>query len=283
MKSLHNSVVAIANQKGGVGKTTTTVNLAQAFTIKLPGSRVAVIDFDPQGNSTQASGITLETVRASVSDLIRDRSFPDTGAIYKGASFDLIPATPVLAQVEREMVGMTNSELRLAQRIKKLRTLYSIIIIDTPPSFGPLMNSALNAADGIIIPVDSNVFALHGIRTLLAEIEEIRSGTNPNLKLLGFLITLSDSTRITAEVSENLKNQFGNLVFKTPIRKSVKLREAPALGRTIFHHAPTSSGAEDYLNLAGEILERIKEEKTATNVYPISPMETNAAQGVSHE
>jgi chromosome partitioning protein len=263
MNSHSGHIIAVANQKGGVGKTTTVVNLAQG--LALLDQSILALDFDPQANLTQGLGVKLESIQMSVVDLIRKRELPEHAAIYKGSQIDIIPATPALSQVEREMVGLTNSELRLAHRLRKLRHQYSVILIDTAPTFGPLMNSALNAADSIIVPVDSNLYALQGIKSLLGEIDEIKAGTNPNVEILGYLLTLFDSTRITGEVYEGLIESFGNKVFETKVRRSVKLREAPALGRTIFHHAPGSSGSEDYLKLSREVLARLSP-KTAASV-----------------
>lgn len=253
MNSSKSKTFAIINQKGGVGKTTTAINLAQA--LALQNLKVLVIDLDPQGNATQGLGVKLETVTKSIADLIRDKSIETDEAIYQGPGLDLIPATPLLAPVEKEMVGMTNSELRLAQRVRNLPGHYDFVFIDTPPTFGPLMNSALNAADKLIVPIDSNYFALMGIKELLTEVEEVKL-TNPNLEIFGFLLTLADQTRVTAETTEALEEAFGRKLFEAKIRRCVKLREAPALGRTIFHHAPTSAAAEDYLHLASEVVER---------------------------
>jgi len=248
-------IIAIANQKGGVGKTTSAINLAQA--LALQDLKILLVDLDPQGNASQGVGIPLESIQASISDLIRDRNFQVEGAIYKGDGLDLIPATPLLSRVEREMASMTNSELRLSQRLQVLRSQYSLIVVDTPPTFGPLMNSALNAATQIIVPVDSSYFALMGIKELMAEVEEIQRGTNPRLSVLGYLLTLADPTNIANQTWDTLISNFGPAVFETKIRRSVKLKEAPALGKTIFHHAPDSGGAKDYLGLAHEVMVRL--------------------------
>jgi len=163
---MKSQIIAVTNQKGGVGKTTTTINLAQGLALR--GASVLVVDIDPQGNTSQGFGVTATVVGKSVSDLILDRDLPADAAIYSGDGIALIPATRRLSDVEREMVGMTNSELRLARKLKAIKDRYSVIILDVPPTFGPLMNSALNAADSLIIPVDSGFYAMNGIKDMLA-------------------------------------------------------------------------------------------------------------------
>ena len=274
-------IIAVTNQKGGVGKTTTTINLAQALALR--GASVLVVDTDPQGNTTQGFGVPLEAIGKSVSDLILNRELLAGAATYSGDGISLIPATRRLAEVEREMVGMTNSELRLARTLKAVREKYSVIILDVPPTFGPLMNSALNAADSLIIPVDSGFYAMNGIKDMLSEIEEIKVGTNPNLKIMGILLTLADHTRMTGDVFDELVASFGDKVFSTRIRRNVKLREAPALGKTIFHHAPSSTGSEDYLALADEVLGQLnlsQNEAAQLEQPQIEPVISMVAGGV---
>lgn len=270
-------IISVTNQKGGVGKTTTTINLAQALALR--GASVLVVDTDPQGNTTQGFGISQTSVAKSISDLILDRELPAEAAIYSGDGVSLIPATRRLAEVEREMVGMTNSELRLARKLSAIRDKFSIIILDVPPTFGPLMNSALNASDSLVIPVDSGFFGMTGIKDMLAEIEEIKLGTNPKLEILGLLLTLTDQTRLSAEVFDELVASFGEKVFTSKIRRNVKLKEAPALGKTIFHHAPNSAGAEDYLALAEEVESRIIQYAAAELVTSAHPTQMHLSAG----
>ena len=250
-------VIAVANQKGGVGKTTTAMNLACALAVA--GKRVLAIDSDPHGNLTQGLGLPLQNLVVSLRDLIVDRTLSTESAIISSAGngIDVIGANPLLAQAARWMVTQTNAELRLRQRIAGVRARYDFIVIDSCPGLGTLLNSTLNAADHLIIPVDPGFYGYMGIQELQNEIEEIRSGTNPGLQLLGLVLTLSERTVIARETYDALVSQFGERVFKTQIRRCVALRESPAVGQNVFRYAPRSNGAEDYSRLAIELMERL--------------------------
>jgi chromosome partitioning protein len=250
------TVIAVTNQKGGVGKTTTAVNLACALSVA--GKRVLAIDSDPHGNLTQGLGIPIQELTVTVRDLIMDRAVSTESAIIRNDNgVDVIGANPLLAQTARWMVTKTNAELRLRQRIVGLRESYDFVVIDSCPGLGTLLNSTLNAADRLIIPVDPGFYGYMGIQELQKEIEDIREGTNPDLSLLGVVMTLSERTVIARETFDALTAQFGERVFQTQIRRSVALRESPALGQSVFRYAPKSSGAEDYSRLAFEVLERL--------------------------
>jgi chromosome partitioning protein len=250
------SVIAVTNQKGGVGKTTTSINLACALAVA--GKRVLAIDSDPHGNLTQGLGLPIQDLIVTLRDLIMDRAVSTESAIIRNANgIDVIGANPLLAQTARWMVTKTNAELRLRQRIVGLRESYDFIVIDSCPGLGTLLNSTLNAADRLIIPVDPGFYGYMGIQELQKEIEDIREGTNPDLSLLGVVMTLSERTVIARETFDALIAQFGDQVFETQIRRSVALRESPALGQSVFRYAPKSHGAEDYSRLAFEVLERL--------------------------
>lgn len=255
---MKHQVIAVTNQKGGVGKTTTAVHFAHGLVLINPELRVLLIDLDPQGNATQGSGLKLDDVGLSIADLIRDRLLPTEKAIYSNGKIDLLPATPLLSKVEREMVGTTNSELRLARRLEALSGAYDVVVLDTPPTFGPLMNSALNAATKLIVPVDSSFYAMVGIKELLSEIEEIRVGINEELDVLGYLLTLSDHTRMSQEIFSALNESFGDLVFHSRIRRSVRLKEASAFGKTIFELHQQNAVAIDYMSFCREAIERLE-------------------------
>ena len=170
MHSSQSTILAVATQKGGTGKSTTAVNLAHAFA--LSGKKILVVDMDPQGNASNSLGFKTKDQGISIADLIWDKSVPVQSAINKRTGMDVIIANTNLARVERGMLTMVNSELRLAQRLREVRSAYDYIIIDSTPSYGPLLNSVLNVADQLVVPVDSNYFALMGIQKLLGEVEE---------------------------------------------------------------------------------------------------------------
>ena len=251
------TIIAIANQKGGVGKTTTAVNLAAAFAQK--GRRVLLLDLDPQGNSS-ISFLEQSSIYLSAYDMMVDGEKDFSGYIYKTPieGLSIIPAKINLAKLEAKLVGDFDAPFRLKDRLENLRRDYDAVFIDTPPTLGLITVNALVAATHVLIPIQSSYFALEGTDDLLETIEKVKARPNPNLRVLGVVVTLFDKrTTLAREVYEQIKTVFGTQMFETVITKSVRLEEAPAYRESIFSFAPQSSGAFEYAKLCEEVMGRV--------------------------
>jgi len=250
-------IISIANQKGGVGKTTTAINLSAA--LAKSGKRVLLVDIDPQSNSS-LSFLDPRDVEYSIYELLTDPSIPTESVIKQTAldGLDILPSRISLAKFESKLIGEFDAPFRLKDRFENLRSVYDFILIDTPPTLGLITVNALVASDYLIIPIQSSYFALEGTDDLLETVEKVKSRPNPNLQVLGIVITLHDKrTTLARDIFEQIKQVFGEKVFTTVISRSIRLEESPAYKETIFTFAPQSSGAVEYSSLCEEVINRV--------------------------
>jgi chromosome partitioning protein len=257
-KSLQAKVITVTNQKGGVGKTTTAINLAAA--LALAGQRVLLVDADPQGNATSGLGLKGQAAQAgTIYEALTSDSVmtPDFILRTRIENLDVVPATRDLAGAEIELISMPARERRLRQLIDQVRDQYRFIVVDCPPSLGLLTLNALVAADTVLIPLHCEYFALEGLADLVATLRRVRTALNPTLDVEGVLLTMNDErTNLGQQVARDVRAFFKEKVYRTVIPRNVRLAEAPSHGVPAVSYDPKSRGAEAYVALAKELMER---------------------------
>ncbi len=249
-------ILAVTNQKGGVGKTTTSVNLAASLTAA--GRKVLLVDMDPQGNATMGCGIDKRELQRTIYQvLLGSAAIGEVRQISESGGFDLIPSNRELAGAEVELVDLPNRETRLKQALRNIQDSYDFILIDCPPALNLLTLNGLCAAHAVMIPMQCEYYALEGLSDLVSTIKKVHANLNPALEIEGLLRTMFDSRNLLAQqVSDQLKQHFGDKVYDTIIPRNIRLAEAPSHGVPAISYDRTSKGAQAYLALAGEILSR---------------------------